>query len=57
MSVFRNYCSYAATNAELLWVESCNFVQRHIFVSYLSCHRFIGGVLNIRDTNTAAEKY
>jgi hypothetical protein len=34
-----------------------HFVQCHIFVSCLSCYCFIRCVLNIRDTNTAAEKY
>jgi hypothetical protein len=28
---------YAGENAELPWVEICNFVQYHMFVSYLSC--------------------
>jgi hypothetical protein len=48
---------YVGTNAELLCVGFCNFVQCHIFVSYLSCYCFIKDVFNIRDTNTVAEKY
>jgi hypothetical protein len=48
---------YVGTTAELICVQFCNFVQCHIFVSYLSCYRFINGVLNIRDTNTVSKKY
>jgi hypothetical protein len=44
------------SNAELLYIEFSNFVQCHILISYLSCY-FNNGVLNIRDTITAAEKY
>jgi hypothetical protein len=29
-------------------VKFCNFVQCHIFVSYLTCYCFIKGVLNIK---------
>jgi hypothetical protein len=46
-----------STNAELLCVEFCNFVQCLIVVNYLSCYCFIKGVLNIRNINTAFEKY
>jgi hypothetical protein len=31
------FWGYVGTNTELLWVEFCNFVQSHMFVSYLSC--------------------
>jgi hypothetical protein len=48
---------YFGTNAELLYLEFCNFVHCHTFVSYLFCYCFIKGVLTIRDMNTAAEKY
>jgi hypothetical protein len=48
---------YVGTNTELLCVEFCNFVECHVFLSYLSCYYFMKGVLNIRDSNTAAEKY
>jgi hypothetical protein len=48
---------YVGTSAKLPCVEFCNFVHRHIFVSHLSYYCFFKGVLNIRDTNTAAEKY
>jgi hypothetical protein len=47
---------YVGTD-EVICVEFCNFVQCHIFVNYLSCYCFIKGVLNIRDINTATEKY
>jgi hypothetical protein len=47
-------CSYVWTNAELLRIEFCNFVQCHIFVSYLSLC-FIKGVLSVRDINIAPE--
>jgi hypothetical protein len=50
------FCGYIGTNAELLCVEFFNFVQCDVFISYLS-YIFINGVLDIRDTNTAAEKY
>jgi hypothetical protein len=47
---------FVGTNAKLLRIEFRNFVHCHIFVSDLSfC--FIKGVLGIRDSNTAAEKY
>jgi hypothetical protein len=49
------FWGYVGKNAELLYVEFCNFVQCHILVRYLSSWYFIKGVLNIRDTNTAAE--
>jgi hypothetical protein len=47
---------YVGTNTGLLYVEFCNFVQCHIFVSSLSCC-FMKGVLNIRGTNMVADKY
>jgi hypothetical protein len=40
---------YVGTNAELLCVEFCNFVQCHILLGYLCCYCFIKSVLNIRD--------
>jgi hypothetical protein len=43
---------YVETNAELLCVELCNFVECYIFVSCLSCYCFTKGVLNITDTIT-----
>jgi hypothetical protein len=55
MAAFRNY--EAETNTELICVEFSNSVQRPIFISYLSCYYFIKVVFNIRDSNTAAEKY
>jgi hypothetical protein len=51
-----NLWFYFGTKAERLYVEFCNVVQCHICVSYLACYSFIKGVLNIRHTNTAAEK-
>jgi hypothetical protein len=36
---------YVGTKAELLFVEFSNFVQRHIFVSHLSCY-FLSRALN-----------
>jgi hypothetical protein len=56
MAVFPNVeVMLVCTNTEPLCVEFCNFVQCHIFVSYLYCYCFIKGVLNIRDTNMTAE--
>jgi hypothetical protein len=45
MAVFRDYEVLLG-----LLLEFCDFVQCHIFISYLSCYCFIKGVLNIRDT-------
>jgi hypothetical protein len=56
MAIFRNY-EFMLGQTLNYFIQNCNFVQCHIFVSYLSRYCFIKGVMNIRDTNTAAEKY